>query len=114
MPIIRPEIQKALRAAGLADKEGSSTLTQRLDSNNLSIDTLLEQLSDIVQGGETSLRLRAIDTGLKLHKVLNDKPDQMPQISIVIHDKFATESSPEINPIFIPRSNSVYVKEITQ
>jgi len=34
-----------------------------------------------MQGGDTNQKLRAVDTTLKLHKVLNDDKVQMPVIS---------------------------------
>lgn len=113
MPIISPNIQAALRKAGIAKESSDIPLPERLDANNLSIDELLCELSNIVQGGDTPQKLRAIDTGLKLHKVLNDQPASIPQISIVIQDKFSVAGAIcDINPILIPRPN--IVKEVIQ
>lgn len=99
MPILKPEIQAALREAGLS--RDSTTLTEKLDRADLSIDDAIIMLGDIARGGDTAQRQRALDTILKLHGVLKETI-QVPVVTIVIHD---SESPKGINPILIPRES---------
>src|SRR6266568_659036 len=113
MPIISPDIQKALRQVGLSKNLKDIPLVERLEANNLSLDDALEQLSEIMQGGDANQKLRAVDTALKLHKVLNEDKVQMPVIQIQINDKFSAAST-SVNPILIPREPVKFEKETLQ
>lgn len=113
MPIISPDIQKALRQVGMGKLASDTPLNERLEANNLSLDNALETLSEIMQGGDTNQKLRAVDTTLKLHKVLNDDKVQMPVIQIQINDKFSAAQT-SVNPILIPREPVKLNKETLQ
>lgn len=97
MPILKPEIQAALREAGLS--HDSTTITEKLNRADLSVDDAIVMLGDIARGGDTAQRQRALDTILKLHGVLKETV-QVPIVTIMIHDGEAPKG---INPILIPR-----------
>lgn len=113
MPIIAQGIQAALRQAGIA-KDDPEELADKLEKHNLSVDDALGILSDIAHGGDTNQKLKAVDTTLKLHKVLNNDSTQLPNISISIMDSFGNGEVPGINPILIPRSKVEIKKETLQ
>jgi|SRR5712671_2747003 len=100
MPLIKPNIQAALREAGLASSH-EDTITERLDRSGLSLDAALEELSEIARSSENeSTRLRAIETSLKLRGILKEQQAPPPSISIVIQG--GNEVAGE-NPILLPR-----------
>lgn len=101
MPILKPEIQAALREAGLS--KDSTSLTEKLDRADLSVDDAIVMLGDIARGGDTAQRQRALDTILKLHGVLKDVV-QVPQVTIIINDPDGPKG---INPILIPREKTI-------
>lgn len=111
MPIIKPEIQRALRAAGLSKAESSADVVTILDNNRLSVNDTIEILSEIAYGGDTNQRLRAVDASFKLHGLLKDQSAPIPNISIVIQDQFSPVVE-GLNPILIPRPNSTFVETI--
>lgn len=107
MPIINHDIQKALRLAGIVKEENAEDtgIQARLDRHNLSLTETLDHLSDLVTGADTSaVKLRAIDTILKLHGVLKETTAPPPAINIIIND---SKAIPGINPILVPRQESV-------
>lgn len=109
MPILKPEIAKALRAAGLSKDQQDSSLDDKLNACGLSLEETLSQLSDIAHaGGNETVRLRALETSLKLSKVLNDQPSAIPNITIVINDP---NRPPGVNPILIPRETKQSVEK---
>lgn len=104
MPILKPQIQAALREAGLNHPEDSQDLTQSLNKNKLSLDDTLEVVSGIMQfGGTEQSRLRAAELTLKMHGTLKESGQSQPQITIVIND---SKSPGGINPILLPRELS--------
>lgn len=100
MPLLRPDIQKVLRETGLATAEGGS-ISEKLDAHALSVDEILDGLSDVVHGADTSaVKLRALETASKLHGILKEQAAPPPSITIVINDP---ASAGQVNPILIPR-----------
>ena len=106
MPLINTQseidssVEQMLNAAGIVDK--NITLANKLVSNGLGVDECVEQLADIARNGDSrdAIRLRAIETGLKLNGALKeaDKP-VIPAFTIIINDP----SFVSVNPILIPR-----------
>lgn len=111
MPILKPEIQKALRVAGLAKETVDSSLSDKLELRGLSLDSTLEVLFDLVHNSSNEvIKRQAVDTVLKLHGVLKEQAAPPPSITIVINDS-KSEVTPEgLNPILIPRNTSDYPK----
>lgn len=107
MPIINHDIQKALRLAGIVKEENTEDtgIQSRLDRHNLSLTETLDHLANIVSNADTStVKLRAVDTILKLHGVLKETAAPPPSINIIINDSKAITG---INPILVPRQESV-------
>lgn len=109
MPILKPEIQNALRAAGLvSDKEDS--LDSLLEKHNLSKDKVLETLGFLMENaGADQTRLRAAENALKILGLLKDVPTTVPNISITIVDG---QSKAGFNQILLPRE--IRLKETVQ
>lgn len=109
MPILRPEIQKALRAAGLTKDTSNRDdvpLADKLSLVGLSLDETLERLADLVNNCQNEvIRRQAIDTTLKLHGVLKEQAPLPPSVTIVINDP--NRPTPEVNPILLPREISL-------
>lgn len=102
MPILRPDIQKVLREVGLGESDKDDSVSQRLDHKGLTLDDSLEILSDIAHAGDSSvIKLRAVETSLKLRGVLKEQAAPPPSITIVINDTMG--KAPDINPILLPR-----------
>ncbi len=105
MPLLKPEIQEALRSVGLSRDSGADSITDILNDNNLSLRDSIELLSDIARSGDAGERRRAIETAFKLHGVLKDTPSIIPQVTIIISDPEAAVGG--VNPILIPRPQRV-------
>ena|SRR5579862_7404534 len=99
MPLLSPsQIHEVLKTE--APKGEKKNLQKLLDDNNLSPDDLLMQLSSLTRIAESDgVRIRAIETGLKLNNLLDgDSERQNFQVNITIVD-----SQYSVNPILIPR-----------
>lgn len=105
MPILRPEIQKALRVAGLTRDPSDIPLSDRLEIANLGLDHTLEALGELANSSNESIREKAINTSLKLHGVLKEQAAAPPSVTIIIQDPKAVAGS--VNPILIPREAAV-------
>lgn len=113
MPLIKPELQKALRAAGLASPESASSeessdkssFQLQLERAGLGLEDTLQELSNISKTSVSEhLKLRSIETVLKLHQVLKEQPAaQIPAINIIIQDSNSDAILEGTNPIFLPR-----------
>ncbi len=118
MPLMRPEVQEVLRAAGLAPgatSKDTRPLTEKLDAAGLSLDETLEELAIILKStGNDSLRLRAAETVLKAHGALKESQPAAPSFTIVIQESLGNgalvqplpgvENIPNgVNPILLPR-----------
>ena len=102
MPLLKANIQDALRAAGLAKPEGSKgSVEEQLDEAGLSLTETLEQIENVLtRGTSDAVRLRAAETLLKVRGLMKEQSAPPPPITIVIQ---GTGTTPEINPIFLPR-----------
>ena len=66
MPILKPDIAKALRSAGLSNETGEETLEQLMDKKGLTTSALLDDLKDFIETSTNEpLRLKAIETDLQ-------------------------------------------------
>ena len=108
MPLIKPEIQKVLRAAGLSpDIKDETSLDEKLSQAGLSNYTLAEEITNIaLHSRNDALRLKALETALKVKGALKDQPPVIPSFTVVIQN-----SSPDlsktggVNPILFPRQS---------
>ena len=112
MPLINPEIQKALRAAGLGNDTTStesgecSPVETHLQNAGMGLEEAVNELAHLAKNsGSEALRLRAIEDTLKLHKVMKEDGPALPTINIMIMeapgaDKRTVEG---VNQIFLPR-----------
>ena len=100
MPISNPQIQEALREAGLVGVHKHS-LTEQLAAEDLTVEDAIKLLADIAYTSqEPSLRLRAVETVLKLQGLMKDSAPSAPVVNFIIQDP---EGPRDINPILIPR-----------
>lgn len=120
MPLMSPGVQAALRKAGvekipiheLPGREEES-ITEKLHSAGLSLETTLENLATIANGtGNEGLKLRANETALKLHGALKESNiNTVPSFTIVIQDPGSASQTQVANPIFLPRQLHQLIKE---
>ena len=118
MPLIRPEIQKVLRQAGLApaarDSQSQQTISEQLDAAGLSLPETLEELALVAKSsGNESLRVRCLETVMKAHGALKETAPAPPSFTIIIQPSSFQESATtlqthagvplSVNPIFLPR-----------
>lgn len=105
MPILKPEIQKALSVVGLNKNSESSNITDKLDIAGLSLHETLSELADIMgRSDNDGYRLKAIEMVLKAHGVMKEAAAPMPSVTIIINDPGSSTSlNNSINPILIPR-----------
>jgi hypothetical protein len=106
MPLIKPEIQKILRESGLdksSDRE--CTVDEQLNLSGLSNEAVADELSHLALNSQNeALRLRALETVLKVRGALKEQPQAVPSFTIIIQN-----SSPDltktggVNPILFPR-----------
>jgi hypothetical protein len=100
MPILKPEIQAALRTSGLLSHE-NQTLEESLNSSGLTLDSTLSTISQIQEfSGNESARLRAAELSLKARGFLREQAPTIPSITFIIQDSHAPKG---VNPILIPR-----------
>jgi len=115
MPLIKPEVQNLLRKAGIGASSENESASSKLDRAGLSTEDIAEELSEIAKRGETeAIRLRALETGLKVHGALKEKAgsETLPNISITIQNAGASERMvPSVNPIILPRQSLQKLQE---
>lgn len=101
MPTTDPRLQEALREAGLTNDKKTS-LSEKLAAENLTTEDAIQLLADIAYSStsETSLKLRAVETVLKLQGLMKDTAPAAPVVNFIIQD---SEGPRGINPILIPR-----------
>lgn len=99
MLINTQSIDEILEETGLVVK--AKDLPAAMEKNNLSPDDLLSALSGIVHGGQSdATKHAAIQTGLKLNRMLADENTKVtPVFNIIINDSKAVA----VNPILLPR-----------
>lgn len=109
MPIIKPEIQQVLRTAGLLEPSAQEGLTIEESLNQAGLDTssIAEELSSLaLHSNNESLRLRALETALKVKGALKDTPPAIPSFTIVIQNSSSDLSSTKgASPIVFPRQS---------
>lgn len=106
MPLMKPDIQKVLRASGLQKAESPSdqSLPEKLEDNGLGLDTVLEQYASLIRSTDNdSLKKNALDSVLKMHGALKEQAPSVPSITIVISDPTGGEAPRGLNPILVPR-----------
>lgn len=108
MPLIKPEVQRILRDAGLeSTSKNKGTVDESLLEAGLSNEALADELTSLaLSSNNESLRLRALETALKVRGALKEQAPALPSFTIVIQN-----SSPDltksggVNPILFPRSS---------
>lgn len=110
---MKPDIQRVLRAANIdKSKEDSSSITDKLNDNDLSIDQVLAEASYLLKNtSNEGIKKSMIDTILKCHGALKDQAAPMPGVTIIIKDNFSDVQTSGVNPILIPRKTAVAEKE---
>jgi hypothetical protein len=100
VPILKPEIQEALRTSGLLP-QSNQNISESLDSAGLTLDRTLSTISEIQESGGSDIsRLRAAELSLKARGFLRDQAPAAPSITFIIQDKDAPKG---VNPILLPR-----------
>lgn len=111
MPLIRPEVQKILREAGLVkDPAAALSLEDQLSEAGLSSETLAENLVGLaLRSGNDGIRLRALETALKVKGALKETATALPNFTVVIQNYSHQELSKTsgANPIIFPRQSLV-------
>lgn len=110
MPIIKPEIQKVLRTAGLLPEERaeSSTIHEGLESAGLTTEAIADELTSLaLRSNNEALRLRALETALKVKGALKDTPAQIPNFTVIIQSSAGEELSKTqgVAPHLFPRQS---------
>src|SRR5215475_7328318 len=112
MPIIKPEIQKVLRTAGLVEESNpQGSVDESLINAGLDNESLAEELTGLaLRSNNENLRLRAIETALKVKGALKETAPQVPSFTIVIQNSPASvspdlNSTQGVNPILFPRQS---------
>jgi hypothetical protein len=115
MPLIKPEVQKILREAGLTKDSGGDysedlTLEGHLTEAGLSSNAIAENLSNIaLHSGNDNLRLRALETALKIKGALKEQVTELPNFTIVIQNTSPNSQDLSktggVNPILFPRQS---------
>jgi hypothetical protein len=104
VPILKPEIQEALRTSGLLP-QSDQNINDSLDSAGLTLDRTLSTISEIqdTSTNETA-RLRAAELSLKARGFLREAAPAVPSITFIIQDSNAPSGT---NPILLPREISL-------
>lgn len=102
MPILKPEIQNALREAGLVHDPSNKSLDELLDNNGLSKDAILQTLGFIMENaGSDQTKLRAVENALKVRGLMKDTPTTVPSITINIIDPSKKDAT--VDAFLLPR-----------
>lgn len=98
MPLLSPlQIKNVLKET----TKNGTPLQELLDSNSLGAEDLISELGSTIRAADnTAMKLKGLEIGLKLNKLLgtNDEGPQAPIVNIIIND-----SEFSVNPILIPR-----------
>ncbi len=112
MPIMSPEVQKLMRAAGLTDRDKNESTSEdsigsKLERAGLGLDDVLLNLAQTANNSANEgLKVRANETALKLHGALKETAAApASNFTIIINDPtYSPAKSLEgVNPIFLPR-----------
>lgn len=103
MKITNSPADAILKEAGIGPAE-KNNLREILEANFLGLDEVIQELSNVVHNDpKNELRLKGIDTALKLHKVMEDDKS-VPSIVINIQAPGGAGVSVGIPDILIPRN----------
>lgn len=109
MPLIKPEVQKVLTKAGLLDDNSLSTksVDENLSHHGLDNSGIAEELAGLaLRSNNESLRLRALETALKVKGALRETAAQIPNFTIVIQNSSSSlDKTQGVNPIIFPRQS---------
>lgn len=108
MPLIKPEVQKVLRKAGLKEPESEKlSVNENLDIAGLSNEAIAEELTRLaLNSNNEALKLRALETALKVRGALKEAETALPQFTIIIQNSDnSTVEHHGINPIVFPRQS---------
>lgn len=98
MPLLSPQqIKSVLKETS----KNSSELQELLEANSLGPSDLIEELGSSIRAADsTAMKLKGLEIGLKLNKLLGGSEDgpTAPIVNIIIND-----SEFSVNPILIPR-----------
>lgn len=98
MPLLSPtQIKSVLKET----KSREGDLQELLNENSLGPEDLITELGSTIRAADsTAMKLKGLEIGLKLNKLLgnNDDGPLAPIVNIIIND-----SQFEVNPILIPR-----------
>ena len=105
-------INEILQAAGVIRAKSADEknhLKEILNDSALSLEEVISELSNVVKGSQDeSIKLRGIDTALKLHGAMKEEDKSVPSITINIQAPREAASESEetygIPSIFIPRA----------
>lgn len=110
MPLMKPVIEdptaEILRDSGFLSAQGAKSdgdrLKEILENKGLGLDKVVAELADLVNySREETIRLRAIDTSLKLHRVMEPEGAAAPSVTIVIQSSLQQGGVPQI---LLPRT----------
>ncbi len=104
MAILKPQIQEALRTAGLTRGATEDSTKEALENAGLGLSETLQTIEHLMSNGTPHIQLRAAETVMKAHGLMKDQQAPMPSITIVINDP---ESSFKVNPILLPRELNI-------
>lgn len=112
MPLLKANIQDALRAAGLSKSSASVTVEDQLVEAGLSNEEIFAEAETLMKRGSSdAVRLGAINSILKVKGLMKEASAPPPPITIVIQ---GTGPTPGVNPILVPREISALPKEVVQ
>jgi hypothetical protein len=104
LPLLKANIQEALRAAGLTKERSSAgTVEDQLEAAGLSNQEIFEEAAILMKAGTSdAVKLGAINSILKVKGLMKEASAPPPAITIVIQGT-AAPSETGINPILLPR-----------
>ena len=109
MPLIKPEIAKVLREAGVTKSAPPREIgfEKSLTEAGLSQEALAEELTSIALRNQNDvLRLRALEIALKIKGALKETPTQLPNFSITIQNSNTSLAETQgQNPCLFPRQS---------
>jgi hypothetical protein len=110
MPLIKPEVQKILKQAGLVKDQNTEidrTINETLIDAGLSDENIAEELTSLaLHSNNEGLRLRALETALKVKGALKETPPVIPSFTVVINNSNKDLSNTAgLNPTVFPRQS---------
>jgi hypothetical protein len=109
MPLIKPEVQKVLKEAGLIKKDQDQirSINETLTDSGLSDENIADELTSLaLHSNNEGLRLRALETALKVKGALKETPPVIPSFTVVINNSNKDLSNTAgFNPTVFPRQS---------